>query len=72
MEPISFKVPRKSDDFATDLYPDALAGEPALDQEQWLSGENADPIVRSLAPGMLCLLLNTPRAYFVSDVILIL
>nr|BAD74160.1 coronin [Physarum polycephalum] len=53
VEPISFRVPRKSDDFASDLFPDAYAGEAALTAEQWLAGENAEPILRSLAPGFV-------------------
>jgi len=53
VEPISFRVPRKSDDFASDLFPDAFAGEAALTSEQWLAGENAEPILRSLAPGFV-------------------
>jgi len=53
VEPISFRVPRKSDDFASDLFPDAFAGEAALTSEQWLAGETAEPILRSLAPGFV-------------------
>jgi len=53
VEPISFRVPRKSEDFATDLFPDAFAGEPALTPDKWLGGENRDPILRSLAPGFV-------------------
>lgn len=71
MEPISFRVPRKSDDFASDLYPDALAGEPALNQEQWLSGENAEPVLRSLAPGTLSLFLQNNIIIVLLDIILI-
>jgi coronin-1B/1C/6 len=53
VEPISFRVPRKSEDFASDLFPDAFAGEPALTPDKWLAGENADPILASLAPGFV-------------------
>jgi len=53
VEPISFRVPRKSDDFASDLYPDTFAGEAALSPSSWLSGEDAEPVVRSLAPGFI-------------------
>lgn len=53
VEPISFKVPRKSDIFQDDLYPDTYAGEPALTLEEWASGANAEPKTRSLAPGFV-------------------
>jgi len=53
VEPISFRVPRKSDIFQDDLYPDTYAGEPALSLEQWSSGANAEPKIRSLAPGFV-------------------
>lgn len=53
VEPISFRVPRKSDIFQDDLYPDTYAGEPALTLEEWLGGANAEPKTRSLAPGFV-------------------
>lgn len=53
VEPISFRVPRKSDIFQDDLYPDTYAGEPALSLEQWSKGSNAEPKTRSLAPGFV-------------------
>jgi len=53
VEPISFKVPRKSDIFQDDIYPDTYAGEPSLTLEQWVGGQNAEPKLRSLAPGFV-------------------
>jgi len=53
MEPISFRVPRKSDIFQDDLYPDTYAGEAALTAEKWSSGQNAEPKKTSLAPGFV-------------------
>eukprot|EP01113_Clastostelium_recurvatum_P044228 TRINITY_DN7444_c0_g1_i1.p1 TRINITY_DN7444_c0_g1~~TRINITY_DN7444_c0_g1_i1.p1 ORF type:complete len:480 (+),score=169.74 TRINITY_DN7444_c0_g1_i1:92-1441(+) len=53
MEPISFRVPRKSDIFQDDLYPDTYAGEPSLTAEEWAGGANAEPKSRSLAPGFV-------------------
>lgn len=53
VEPISFRVPRKSDIFQDDLYPDTYAGEPSLTLEEWLGGANAEPKTRSLAPGFV-------------------
>eukprot|EP01133_Synstelium_polycarpum_P001085 gene1085-1232_t len=51
VEPISFRVPRKSDVFQDDLYPDTYAGEAALDAASWASGKDAEAKKCSLAPG---------------------
>jgi len=51
VEPISFQVPRKSDIFQDDIFPDCFAGEPALTAEEWIGGKNSVPKTRSLAPG---------------------
>ncbi len=53
VEPISFRVPRKSDIFQDDLFPDTYAGEPSLSLDEWLEGQNAEPKLRSLAPGFV-------------------
>jgi WD40 repeat protein len=53
MEPISFQVPRKSDIFQPDLFPDCFSGEPALTAEQWIAGENAEPKTASLEGGFV-------------------
>ncbi|KAM9991664.1 hypothetical protein ACTFIZ_005092 [Dictyostelium cf. discoideum] len=53
VEPISFRVPRKSDIFQDDIYPDTYAGEPSLTAEQWVSGTNAEPKTISLANGFV-------------------
>jgi len=51
VEPISFKVPRKSDLFQDDLFP-ATPGEVAsLSADEWLAGKNADPQLVSLESG---------------------
>ena len=42
---IPFTVPRKSELFQEDLYPDTLADVPALTADDWWSGTNADPIL---------------------------
>jgi coronin-1B/1C/6 len=51
VEPISFRVPRKSELFHDDLFPDTFSGEPSLTADQWVSGQNAEPKTMSLAPG---------------------
>ncbi|XP_063151570.1 coronin-6 isoform X4 [Candoia aspera] len=50
-EPIVMTVPRKSDLFQDDLYPDTPGPEPALEAEEWLSGKDAEPILVSLRDG---------------------
>ncbi|NWS63367.1 CORO6 protein, partial [Chunga burmeisteri] len=50
-EPIVMTVPRKSDLFQDDLYPDTPGPEPALEADEWLSGKDAEPILVSLREG---------------------
>jgi coronin-1B/1C/6 len=49
--PISFQVPRKSDLFQKDLFPDTYAGVPSLEAKEWLEGKNAEPKLQSMKPG---------------------
>jgi len=51
LEPLSFKVPRKSDLFQEDIFPDCRSDEPALTSEQWFAGENGKPKTKSLQGG---------------------
>jgi len=53
VEPIAFQVPRKSDIFQDDIFPDCFAGEPALTTEEWVGGANSEPKTRSMAPGFV-------------------
>jgi WD40 repeat protein len=54
VEPISFTVPRKSDLFQDDLYPNCYSGTPVLSAEEWKSGQNKDPDFSfSHAPGFV-------------------
>ena len=41
--PVSFQVPRKSDLFQADIFPDTYAGRPALTAAEWAGGENQEP-----------------------------
>lgn len=50
-EVIPFTVPRKSELFQDDLYPDTIGDTPALTAEEWMSGKDADPILISLKEG---------------------
>jgi len=51
LEPLSFKVPRKSDLFQEDLFPDCRSDEPVLTADQYFAGENAKPKTKSLQGG---------------------
>lgn len=50
-EVIPMTVPRKSELFQDDLYPDTIGDIPALTAEEWLSGQNAAPVLISLRDG---------------------
>lgn len=45
---ISMTVPRKSELFQEDLYPDTLSDEASISAEDWISGADADPQLVSL------------------------
>ncbi|XP_035281999.1 coronin-1B [Anguilla anguilla] len=51
VEPISMTVPRKSDLFQGDLYPDTAGLEPSLLAEDWIAGRDAPPVLVSLSGG---------------------
>jgi len=51
LEPLSFKVPRKSDLFQEDIFPDCRSDEPSLNSEQWFGGANSKPKTKSLQGG---------------------
>ncbi|XP_023701006.1 coronin-6-like [Paramormyrops kingsleyae] len=52
-EPIVMTVPRKSDLFQDDLYPDTAGLESALEAEDWLGGRDEDPVLVSLRDGYI-------------------
>ncbi|XP_073971921.1 coronin-2B-like isoform X2 [Rhodnius prolixus] len=51
-EPISMIVPRKSDQFQDDLYPDTAAPLPTVSASDWLNGVNRPPQLMSLKTGV--------------------
>ncbi|KAF9581870.1 Coronin-like protein crn1 [Lunasporangiospora selenospora] len=51
VEPISFTVPRKSDSFQADIFPDCTGDEPALTADEFFAGEVANPKLISLEKG---------------------
>ncbi|XP_043465469.1 coronin-2B-like isoform X2 [Leptopilina heterotoma] len=61
-EPISMIVPRKSDQFQEDLYPDTIGTTPALSAKDWISGMNNPPILISLKTGG-SITTHKPRIY---------
>jgi len=53
LQPLSFKVPRKSDLFQDDIFPPCRSDDPALSHTQWFSGDNANPKTKSLEGGFV-------------------
>lgn len=49
--PVSFQVPRKSDLFQKDLFPDTYAGIPAMTAEEYWAGANKAAVLTSMKPG---------------------
>jgi hypothetical protein len=49
--PLHFMVPRRSEGFASDIYPPTASDEPALDAQSWFGGANAEPLTIDLADG---------------------
>uniref|UniRef100_A0A5S6QRW6 Coronin n=1 Tax=Trichuris muris TaxID=70415 RepID=A0A5S6QRW6_TRIMR len=45
VEILQFFVPRKSEMFQEDLYPDTVGTVPAISAEEWFNGQDADPIL---------------------------
>jgi WD40 repeat protein len=53
VEPIHFNVPRKSDVFQDDLYPDTFSGEPTLTADEYFHGKNGTQKKRAITPGFI-------------------
>jgi len=51
VEVLSFTVPRKSELFQEDIFPDTAGDVPAVTAEEWANGEDADPVMISLKEG---------------------
>lgn len=52
-EPIVMTVPRKSDLFQEDLYPDTIGPEPSVEASDWFAGKEGQPILISLKDGFV-------------------
>lgn len=53
IEPISFKVPRKTDVFQEDLFPPAADGKAALTCDEYFAGKDANPVTVALDKGFV-------------------
>jgi len=53
IEPITFCVPRKSELFQEDIYPEAFSGEYTLTGSEWIGGKDGVQKRTSLAPGFV-------------------
>ncbi len=52
VEPLSFFVPRKSDSFQDDIYPDTASYTAAHTADEWLAGSDKPPLLMSLNPAL--------------------
>ena len=52
VQPLSFHVPRKSDAFQTDIFPDTASNIPAHSAEDWMGGSSKAPETNSLNPAL--------------------
>lgn len=50
IQPLKFYVPRKSDAFQADIFPDTASSEPAHTAEEWWGGSSKGPELESLNP----------------------
>jgi len=51
VSPVSFQVPRKSDLFQADIFPDTYSGVPVMTAAEWIEGGNKAPQKKSMKPG---------------------
>lgn len=52
IQPLSFVVPRKSDAFQPDIFPETASGNPAHTAEEWWGGSSKSPELVSLNPAV--------------------
>ncbi|KAL4216781.1 hypothetical protein ACF0H5_024504 [Mactra antiquata] len=48
VEPLSMVVPRKANIFHEDIFPSTASAIPSLSSDEWISGQNRDPILISM------------------------
>lgn len=61
VEPLSFYVPRKSDCFQDDLFPDTASFIPSHTADEWRNGSDLTPQLMSLNPSARNTAASTPR-----------
>mmetsp|Transcript_23439 Transcript_23439/g.32738 ORF Transcript_23439/g.32738 Transcript_23439/m.32738 type:complete len:450 (+) Transcript_23439:92-1441(+) len=52
VHPLTFTVPRKSDAFQDDIFPDCISATPAHTAEEWAGGSSKEPCKQSLNPSV--------------------
>ncbi|CAE7536137.1 corA [Symbiodinium pilosum] len=63
IQPVSFRVPRKSEAFQEDIFPDCAAGIPNMTADDWVSGQECrPPTLTSMRPGAMRTQGNTSSA----------
>ncbi|CAE6967054.1 Coro6 [Symbiodinium sp. CCMP2456] len=54
IQPVSFRVPRKSEAFQEDIFPDCPAGLPNMNADEWVSGQECKPpTLTPMRPGTM-------------------
>lgn len=48
IEYVSMYFPKRNEGYDPNVYPDCFAGEPALGVEEWIKGENKDPVRKNI------------------------
>lgn len=66
VEPLSFFVPRKSESFQDDLYPETASNIPAHSAMEWLEGSNKVPNLMSLDPAIKPKVIDIEKKAFVA------
>ena len=56
-EPIAMTVPRKSELYQDDLYPDAVSSEASVSAEEWFNGQKGEPILVSKMIAYECIVI---------------
>jgi len=51
VSPVSFQVPRKSEMFQADIFPDTYAGKAVITADEYAAGTNKAPLKKSMKPG---------------------
>ena len=64
IEPISFTVPRKDDNFQADIYPPTICNVPAIDSKQFFDeGMNAIPFMSRYNQSLKCWIQEAPEVH---------